>query len=194
MSLSKLVVFDRPLRGATAVVRARVRTLTEAELAELREQARREGAEDTRRFADSQMVEMRSEVQQLNESLFEALRQAESRLTEQVRAALPGLAVEIGRRLLAGWEPPVEVVAKVCREALDELFPETTGLELVLSTRDAELLEKLNPGWLREFPGLKIAVDPNLHSGDCLVRSRFGVVDARGSTRLNSLQDSLAHA
>ena len=194
MSLSKLVVFDRPLRGATAVVRARVRTLTEAELAELREQARREGAEDTRRFADSQMVEMRSEVQQLNESLFEALRQAETRLTEQVRAALPGLAVEIGRRLLAGWEPPIEGVAKVCREALDELFPEPSGLELVLAARDAELLERLNPGWLREFPGLKIVVDPNLHAGDCLVRSRFGVVDARGSTRLNALQDSLAHA
>ena len=192
--MSKLVVFDRPLHGATAVVRARSRTLTEAELAELREQARREGAEDTRRFADAQMVEMRSEVQQLNESLFEALRQAETRLTEQVRAALPGLAVEIGRRLLAGWEPPIEVVAKVCREALDELFPETSGLELVLAARDAELLERLNPGWLREFPGLKIVVDPNLHAGDCLVRSRFGVVDARGSTRLNALQDSLAHA
>jgi len=194
MSLSKLVVFDRPLHGATAVVRARTRTLTEAELAELREQARREGAEDTRRFADAQMVEMRAEVQQLNESLFEALRQAEARLTEQVRAALPGLAVEIGRRLLAGWEPPIDVVAKVCREALDELFPETTGLELVLSARDTELLEQLNPGWLREFPDLKIVADPNLHAGDCLVRSRFGVVDARGSTRLNALQDSLAHA
>ncbi len=46
----------------------------------------------------------------------------------------------------------------------------------------------------REFPGLKITVDPTLHSGDCLVRSRFGVVDARGSTRLRALQDSLAHA
>ncbi len=194
MSLSKLVVFDRPLHGATAVVRARSRNLTEAELLDLREQARREGAEDTRRFADAQMVEMRSEVQQLNESLFEALRQAENRLGDQVRAALPELAVEIGRRLLAGWEPPVETVARICREALDELFPETSGLELAISARDAQLLETLNPGWLAEFPGLKITVDPNLHSGDCLVRSRFGVVDARGTTRLRALQDSLAHA
>ena len=61
MSLSKLVVFDRPLLSATAVVKARMRSLTEAELQDLREQARREGAEDTRRFADSQMVEMRTE-------------------------------------------------------------------------------------------------------------------------------------
>ena len=194
MSLSKLVVFDRPLLSATAVVKARMRSLTEAELQDLREQARREGAEDTRRFADSQMVEMRTEVQQLNESLFETLRQTETRLADQVRSALPGLAVEIGRRLLAGWEPPPEVVERICHEALEELYPETSGLELVISARDSELLEKLNPGWLTEFSNLKITVDPNLHPGDCLVRSRFGVVDARGNTRLRSLQDSLARA
>ena len=194
MSLSKLVVFDRPLLGASAVVKARTRSLTEAELQDLREQARREGAEDARRFADSQMVEMRTEVQQLNESLFETLRQAETRMADQVRTALPGLAVEIGRRLLAGWEPPVETVARICHEALEELYPETSGLELVVSARDSGLLEKLNPGWLAEFPNLKISVDPHLNPGDCLVHSRFGVVDARGATRLRSLQESLAHS
>ena len=194
MSLSKLVVFDRPLLGATAAVRARSRSLTEAELADLREQARREGSEETRHFADSQMVEMRSEVQQLNEGLFDSLRQAETRLADQVRAALPGLALEIGRRLLAGWEPPPETVARICHEALDELFPETAGLELVVSARDARLLEQLNPGWLSEFSGLKIATDANLAAGDCLVRSRFGVVDSRGRTRLHALHESLAHA
>lgn len=194
MSLSKLVVFDRPLLGASAVVKARTRNLTEAELQDMREHARREGAEDARRFADSQMVEMRTEVQQLNESLFEALRQSETRLADQVRSALPGLAVEIGRRLLAGWEPPAEVVERICHEALDELYPETAGLELVVSARDSELLEKLNPGWLAEFSNLKVTIDPNLHPGDCLVHSRFGVVDARGATRLRSLQESLAHS
>lgn len=194
MSLSKLVVFDRPLSGASAVVRARSRSLTEAELADLREQSRREGSEETRHFADSQMVEMRSEVQQLNEGLFDTLREAEVRLADQVRAALPGLALEIGRRLLAGWEPPPETVARICHEALEELFPETAGLELVVSARDAKLLEQLNPGWLAEFSALKIVTDANLQAGDCLVRSRFGVVDSRGRTRLHALQESLAHA
>ena len=194
MSWSKLVVFDRPLLGATAAARSRTILCTEAELAAERDEARREGAEDTRRFADSQLVEMRSEVQQMSEGLFDALRQAEGRLTEQVQAALPTLTVEIGRRLLSGWEPPPELVEKICREALDELFPETSGLELAISARDAALLERICPAWVAEFPGLKITTDPTLHSGDCLVRSRFGVVDARGGTRLRSLQESLAHA
>jgi flagellar assembly protein FliH len=194
MSLSKLVVFDRPFVGATAVARSRTRTCTEAELAALREEARREGSEETRHFADSQMVEMRSEVQQLSEGLFDTLRQAEGRLADQVRAALPALAVEIGRRLLAGWEPSPELVAKICHEALEELFPETAGLELVVSTHDVARLERLNPAWIPEFPNLKITADPTLHAGDCLVRSRFGVVDARGETRLRALQETLTHA
>ena len=194
MSLSKLIVFDRPLVGATAVARARTRSMTEADLLDLREQARREGSEETRHFADSQMVEMRSEVQQLNEGLFECLRQAETMLADQVRAALPGLAMEIGRRLLAGWEPPPETVARICHEALEELFPETAGLELVVSARDAQLLEQLNPGWLTEFAALKITTDVNLQAGDCLVRSRFGVVDSRSRTRLRALQESMVHA
>jgi flagellar assembly protein FliH len=194
MSLSKLIVFDRPLISATVHTAMRSRVVTEAELMELREEARRAGADEARRFADAQMVEMRSEVQQLSEGLIEALRQAEARLLEQVRSALPALAVEIGRRLLSGWEPPTEMVEKVCRDSLDELFPETSGLELVISARDATLLEKVGPGWLAEFPGLKITADATLQAGDCLVRSRFGVVDARGGTRLRALQESLSHA
>lgn len=193
MSLSKLIVFDRPLAGATALARSAGRLCSEKELAELREKAKREGADEAREFAAQQLVEMRTEVQQLSEGLLTALRDAEERLGDQVRAALPGLAIEIGRRLLAGWEPPPEVVHKICHAALDELFPETTNLELVLSARDAALLEQTSPGWLKDFTALKITTDAALASGDCLVRSRFGVVDSRGATRLRALQESLTH-
>ena len=192
MSLSKLVVFDRPLFAATVSARRQTRLCGDDELSALREEARHAGAEESRRFADAQMVELRADVQRLSEGLMENLRQAEARLADQVRAALPALAVEIGRRLLAGWEPPVEVVDRICHEALGELFPETAGLELVISPRDADLLEKLNPGWMAEFPGLKLSPDPVLLPGECLVRSRFGVVDSRGVTRLRSLEENLA--
>lgn len=192
MSLSKLVVFDRPLRSASAVARSAGRVVSEKELAELKEKSRREGADEARRFGDQQLVEMREEVQQLSEGLLTALRDSEKLLADQVRSALPGLAVEIGRRLLAGWEPPAELVAKICHAALDELFPETNALELVVSPRDAELLEKSSPGWLKDFTALKITTDTSLASGDCLVRSRFGVVDSRGATRLRALEESLS--
>jgi flagellar assembly protein FliH len=115
----------------------------------------------------------------------------EPALLAQIREALPGLAVEIGRRLLAGYEPPPEIVARLCSEALEHLYPEREGLELSLSSRDAELLNDLNPDWLARYPGLRIRPDPVLRPGDCQVRSRFGLTDARQETKAAALAHHL---
>ena len=76
-------------------------------------------------------------------------------------------------------------------EALAELFPERDNLELVVSVRDAALLEKLNPEWLRRYPALRIRADASLVPGDCQVRSRFGLTDARLQTKLAALEHGL---
>ena len=102
-------------------------------------------------------------------------------LLGQLREALPELVVEIARRLLAGFEPPPDVIERLWREALDQLYPEREGLELTLCPRDAELLESINPEWKQRYPGLRVRSDPALVPGDCLVRSRFGLTDARHS-------------
>jgi len=123
--------------------------------------------------------------------VFKKLAELEPSLMSQIREALPGLAVEIGRRLLAGYEPPPEVVARLCQESLEQLYPERDGLEISLSTRDAELLNTLNPAWLKLYSNLRIRVDAALAPGDCQVRSRFGLTDARQETKLAALTHHL---
>jgi flagellar assembly protein FliH len=83
------------------------------------------------------------------------------------------------------------VVTRICEEALGELFPERQNLELVVSTRDAAMLEKLNPTWLSHYPGLRIRAEASLAPGDCQVRSRFGLTDARLATKLAALEHNL---
>ena len=99
--------------------------------------------------------------------------------------------MEIGQRLLAGFVPPPELVEKLCREALDQLYPERDGLELVVGPRDAAVLERLVPSWRAHFTNLRITIDDTLNPGDCLVRSRFGVTDARGESKIASLKQEL---
>ena len=106
----------------------------------------------------------------------------------------PGLALEIARRLLAGFEPPPEIIERFCREALDQLFPEREGLELALCPRDAEQLARLSPDWLQRYPGLRVRTDASLSPGDCLVSSRFGLTDGRRVTKLAALEHSLVGA
>lgn len=192
MAYTKLVAFDRPLAGA--VLPGQGRMFTEAELAAKVQEAYRQGVDSAREAADQQMVEFRHDMEQLSENVLKKLSVLEPTLVTQIRDALPGLAVDLAHRLLAGYEPPPETVERLCREALEQLFPEREGLELSLSPADAALLHSLNPDWLQRYPGLRIRNDSALNRGDCVVRSRFGLTDARQSTKLAALSHSLTGA
>jgi flagellar assembly protein FliH len=193
MAFAKLIAFDRPLAGVLLPGQAG-QQYGEAELAAKVEEAYRRGVDAARGAADQQMVELRADIEQLSQGVLQRLAAAEPALLGQLREALPGLALEIARRLLAGFEPPPELIEKFCREALDQLFPEREGLELSLCPRDAEQLSRLNPDWLQRFPELKVCTDAALAPGDCLVRSRFGLTDGRQQTKLAILQHSLTGA
>ena len=190
MALSKLIAFDRPLSGAV-LPGGLPHVYTESEMTDLTEAAYRRGVDATRDSADQQMVEFRHDIEQLSDKTLRKLSEIESTLLAEIGEALPVLAVEIARRLLSGYEPPPEMVARLCLEALEQLYPEREGLELSLAERDVELLNALNPDWLKRYPNLRIRSDPSLSPGDCQVRSRFGLTDARQSTKLATLDHHL---
>jgi flagellar assembly protein FliH len=50
------------------------------------------------------------------------------------------------------------------------------------------------PTWRVHFTNLRVTIDDTLSPGDCLVRSRFGVTDARASSKLESLRHELLGA
>jgi flagellar assembly protein FliH len=190
---SKLIPFDRPLVGAVTPGRAG-RLYTEAEFNAHGEASYRRGVDSARALADQQMVDIRAEVAHLSSGVLPQLSHLETGLMKQLHDALPALALDIAKHLLAGYVPSAEVVERLCRDALDQLFPERENLELVLSTHDAELFHQLNPGWLERYPGLKIKSDPTFTAGDCQVRSRFGLTDGRQQTKLDALSRAFAVA
>ena len=191
MAFSKLIAFDRPLSGVSAPGFLG-KMSSEREIVAREDAAYQRGIDAARALADQQMVEFRADIDQLADGVFKKLAQIEPGLLAQLRETLPSLALELARRLLAGYEPPAEVVSRICEEALGEIFPERDNLELTVSPRDAALLEKLSPDWLRRYPGLRLRAEATLKPGDCQVRSRFGLTDARIETKLAALQHSLA--
>lgn len=190
MALAKLIAFDRPLTGAVLPGRGG-RSFTEAEVTARAEQAYRKGVDTTREMMDQKMVEMRVDMEQLSDGVLRKLSEVEPALVAQLRETLPALAIDLSRRLLAGYEPSADMVEKLCHEALEQLFPEREGLEISLCPRDAALLESVNPAWVARYPGLKVKEDAGLAPGDCQVRSRFGLTDARQQTKLAVLAHGL---
>ena len=193
MPFTKLIHFDRPLAGALLPGHS-VRVYTDTEVEVLRKEAFGQGQDSARAFADRQLVDIRADVQHLQDSVFAKIADLEPVLLGQIRMALPGLALDLARRLMAGYEPTPEVIERICREALDQLYPERENLELVLSERDAKLLAQLDPAWMQRYPGLKVRTDAALAAGDCQVRSRFGRTDARRVTKLETLSLGLANS
>jgi flagellar assembly protein FliH len=191
VAFAKLIAFDRPLSGVSAPGFVG-QMCSEAEIVRREGAAYQRGVDAARALADQQMVEFRVDIEQLSEGVFKNLANVEPAVIAQLRDTLPALAIEIARRLLAGYEPPAEVVSRICEEALNEIFPERDNLELSVSPRDAAILEKLNPDWLKRYPGLRIRSEATMRPGDCQVRSRFGLTDARLDTKLAALQHSLA--
>jgi flagellar assembly protein FliH len=190
---TKLIPFDRPLTGTVTAGRTG-RLYTEAEFSAHGEASYRRGVDAARALGDQQMVDIRSEVAELSNGVLQQLSHVEAGLLADLRVQLPALALDLARHLLAGFEPPAETIERLCRDALDQLFPERDNLELLLCPRDAELFDALNPGWLARYPGLKVRPDPALKPGDCQVRSRFGLTDARQQTKLDALARALAVA
>jgi len=186
MEHARLITFDRSLTGAHISGRSD-RIYTEEEVEAVRKDAYRKGQDAARAFANQQMVEIRTDVQHLQEGIFAKLTDIEPAILLELRASLPELAMDIARRLMAGYEPPSDVVERICTEALDQLFPERENLELILSQRDVQLITQLNPEWLQRYPGIQLRSDSNLAPGDCQVRSRFGLTDARRVTKLETL-------
>lgn len=193
MAFAKLVAFDRPLSGVSAPGQTG-RTYTEADIAAATQAAYTRGIDDARAAADQQMVEFRADIEHLNDGILQKLTTLEPVLVAQIRDALPELALEIARRLFAGFEPAPEVISRLCEEALAELFPERENLELVVNQCDADFLTRLNPDWMQRYPGLRVSIENTLGRGDCQVRSRFGLTDARQKTKLNALTHSLVPA
>ena len=193
MAFVTLIPFDRPLAGG--VIAGQTGPLfTESEVAARLQAAYHAGADAARAAGDQQLVEFRADMEQLSEGVLKKAGGTEALLVAQLRQALPSLALEIARRLFADFEPPPEVIERFWREALDQLYPEREGLELALCPRDAELLEQLKPEWRQRYPGLLLRVDPGLVRGDCLVRSRFGLIDARQKTKLQGLERAMVGA
>ncbi len=191
---NKLVAFDRTLVGVSLPGQRGSRVFTETEVEAIRQKAYQEGTDSAREFANHQLVEFRADVQAMQEGLFQKLATTDNDLQTQLREALPSLAVEIARRLLAGYEPTGEQVMKLCEETLSQLYPERDNLELFLCPRDGALLEQLAVDWKTRHPGLRVVVDAALGPGDCQVRSRFGLTDARRQAKLEALTRELLSA
>lgn len=194
------ILFERPLRDVRLVfprsaedeaASAREAALEQrtAECAAAREAGYRQGRAEADAAFTEQLMMQRQEVLGLAEGVLRKLSDQHAAMAAQARGCVPGLVMNIVRRVLAGCEPDSAQIQSIVEQALAET-PRSgeQPLEVFLCPADLVLLEHMGGALLREKnPRVVLRADATLAPTDCLVRGNFGLIDARMETKLRAV-------
>lgn len=174
-----------------AVARAARQAQLQQRFAEVFEQGRRQGQEDTTRtmreearqaldvFRRQQATEVGAPVASLLTQFQQGLDSVEQALARR----LAGIAMQMARQVVRQeLQTNAALVVDVTQEALAEVLLSARHITVKVHPTDFALVE---PGCADAFEarGARLIADAHIERGGCLVESDLGVVDARLSTR-----------
>lgn len=188
---SNLELFlQEPLRGLSIAYDGAPRVdFNESKLAI--EESYEKGYSEASSQYNQQILEFRSEVNDLREQSFSDLENKFSTIVEEAREALMSLTYECVTRVLGGFEMSTESVAKIVDTMIQESGLNEEAMQIRMHPEDIKLLEELDESLKSKHPGLTFVEDASLKRGDCLLNSRFGKVDGLMSTKMGQLKESL---
>ncbi|GDX09324.1 hypothetical protein LBMAG57_10960 [Verrucomicrobiota bacterium] len=154
-------------------------------------EARQRGAGEATELMERQMLELRADALQLQSGTFSKLTAVHAELIAQFRTLLPALATEVASRVLAATPISQDTVLGIVNELLRGIDHGSPELEVRLSTRDLELIAGHEADFRGKHPALTFRADAELKQGDCIVQSRFGMLDGRIATKLQVCKEAL---
>jgi flagellar assembly protein FliH len=150
------------------------------------------GRKDGERALSEKLLQQRADLQALEQGVLKSLSQAVPKLVHECEGALANLTLEIAEKLVAGLPVSPEMIQAVVHEALKDI-EESSEYQIYLNAEDMELLQRIeSPLLTQKTPALHFQCSPEVSRGGCIVKTRFGTIDARRETKMGALQKSLA--
>jgi len=156
------------------------------------EESYRKGYDEANSQYNQQILDFRSEVNELREGTFSVLEDKFSSILNEARDALVILTHECVVRTLGGLDIGSEIVLSIVNSVIEESGLDEERMEIRLNPKDLELLVEFEAELKSKHPRLEFLGDGTLKRGDCMLSSRFGKVDGLLSTKLDRLKDGLS--
>ena len=191
MNFRHKIQFSGALKSVAIVPEVQPRFFSEAEMEAALQEAYQKGVEETSILLEQQTLGERNELAELANKTFHLLQTQHDSLVQQLRGVIPDLVMETVNRIFAGFEMNRETVETLVNEILREVPPGKQALEVVLSPHDLELIQEIQADFRERYPSIEFRSDAALNSGDCVARTRFGVIDGRLATKLKTVESFL---
>ncbi len=157
----------------------------------LEKEAYQKGHTDASNVFQKQILEQREEMRYLQEELLAQISQQYEKLEVTLAEKLPELALRMVRKLAPKIDWDRELLDATLEEVLTEFAPQGENLEVCVCPADYSLLHNGGDNAEERHSGLKLVSKADLERGDIILRSRFGIIDAQQSTKLDKLQEEV---
>tara|TARA_B100001093_G_scaffold503111_1_gene557028 strand:- start:1300 stop:2004 length:705 start_codon:yes stop_codon:yes gene_type:complete len=171
-------------------------------------------------FYQKEIDKLRNEYAVRQEKLLITIQQKVDQVFAELDNRLPSLVVNMAEKVLGGIELDADMIRSLVKSMIEEFGTEGENLDVFLSPDDLNLLKSLSnkdkapdsndneegfasaiagifdgidgdDALLEGYPNVKFFEDPSLQHGDCQVKSRFGLLDGRISTKLRRLEEEI---
>ena len=183
-------------------------------------QGEEEGKAQATQFYQNEIQKLREEFATRQNSLLQSINSKVEETLGELENRLPDLVLGLVERVLPGVEFDHKAIEEIVRSMISEFTNEDETLEVFLSPEDLALLKGMNSpekpaesneddggfasaiagifdnldgddALLPDLPNVSFFADESLQRGDCQVKSRFGLLDGRISTKLRRIEEGL---
>jgi flagellar assembly protein FliH len=190
---SSTIACRRPLRDVSlAGVAGRPALDSGRQDREREGQAYARGVEEGERRLHEQLLQQRNELMELQTGVLQGLRQAALQVARDAESALIDYAFEVAQKLVAEIPINRELIEANLRSALAQA-EESTEFFIQMHPDDLALLRRHGSDLLSDATRqarMHFIATPEVGRGGCLVRTEFGLIDARRETRLDLLRQT----
>ncbi len=189
----EVIRFPSPLR-AVRLAGSPVEPEAERETGESERATFERGLLEGRRVSEAEFEKERAEVLDLHRQVITSLHRAVPQVINECEQSLVHLALEVVQRLVGELPVSPGMIESSVREALHEV-EENSGVIVTLHPEDLELVRRANLPVLQEQAGgerIQFDASPDISRGGCVIKTRFGMVDARRETKFAALKEALA--
>jgi flagellar assembly protein FliH len=153
-----------------------------------------QGLADGEQRLGEQLLRQRNELLELHQGVLRSLQESVAQVCRDAEETLIEFAFEVARKVVA--EIPIDraLIEANIRSALAEA-EEATEFFIHLHPEDIALLQRHASDSLAEVAQARpmhFIPSPEVSRGGCMVRTKFGLIDARRETRLARIQEALA--
>jgi flagellar assembly protein FliH len=187
-----IIAFKEPLKFIGLPGQLNTITYTADQLDEAVRGAHQRGFSEAKAAAEAELLKLRADAKAVIDGTFSSISERHEYALDQIRALLPRLVSEATARVIAGVEVSAQLVRSVVNDLLGDVTPGSDTVEVQLCPADLARVIGFDQELRHKFPNVHLTENRELQPMDCIVKTRFGVLDGRVTSKLKSVEGLLS--